>query len=139
MRKLSRPWHGPYRIPNTRGPDVDVTKVYRPQDGGIQVHQSRVKHCPNFPAAFYWYGGKQRRPGQPAKWVDQLLEECTENQPAKSTSEGNQANTNGFDTQGANNTNDSVHTELEHTIGHHIQPLMKPTVTKRWQGHYQLC
>ena len=27
MRKLSRPWHGRYRITNTRGPDVDVSKV----------------------------------------------------------------------------------------------------------------
>ena len=87
---------------------MDVTTVYCPQDGGIQVHQSTVKHCTsNFPAGFYWYGGKQRGPGWPPKWVDQLLEECTDNQPAKSTSEGNQANTNGFGTQGAN---DSVHT-----------------------------
>jgi len=83
MRKLSRPWHGPYHITNSRGPDVDVTKVYHPQDGVIQVHQSRVKHCPpNFPAGFYWYDGKQRGPGQPPKWVEQLLEEGTSNQSA---------------------------------------------------------
>ena len=68
MRMLSRPWHGPYRITNTRGPDVDVIKVYRPQDRGIQVHQSRVKHCPSsFPAGFYWYGGKAERPRKATK------------------------------------------------------------------------
>ena len=39
MHKLSRQWHAPYCITNTRGPDVDITKVYRPQDDGIQVHQ----------------------------------------------------------------------------------------------------
>ena len=32
MRKLSRPWHGPYRITNTRGPDVDVIKVYKMEE-----------------------------------------------------------------------------------------------------------
>ena len=65
MRKLSRPWHGPYRITNTRRPDVDVSKVYRPQDGGIQVHQSRVKHCPpNFRQDFTGMGAsKEAREG----------------------------------------------------------------------------
>ena len=60
IRKLSRPWHGPYHITSVRGPDVNVVKVYHTQDDGIQVYQSRVKYCPpNFPAGFYWYGGKQ--------------------------------------------------------------------------------
>ena len=36
-RKLSRPWHGPYRIASRNDPDVTVTKVYFPQDGSIQV------------------------------------------------------------------------------------------------------
>ena len=30
LRKLSRPWHGPYRIVQKRDPDVTVTKVYHP-------------------------------------------------------------------------------------------------------------
>jgi len=68
MRKLLRPWHGPYYITNTGGPDVYITKVYRPQDDGIQARQSGVKHCPsNFPASFYWYDGKQRGP---PKWIE---------------------------------------------------------------------
>ena len=40
QRKLSRPWHGPYRIVERRDPDVTVVKVYAPQDGQIQVHQT---------------------------------------------------------------------------------------------------
>ena len=30
MRKLSRPWHGPYRVLEVNGPDITVEKVYRP-------------------------------------------------------------------------------------------------------------
>ena len=34
----------------------------------------RVKHCPtDFPAGFYWYGGKQRGQGKIPKWVELLL------------------------------------------------------------------
>ena len=58
LRKLSRPWHGPYRILRKRDPDVTVAKVYHPQHGEICVHQSRACRCPdNFPAGYYWYGG----------------------------------------------------------------------------------
>lgn len=35
-RKLSRPWHGPYRITDKNDPDVTCVKVYHPQDGPIQ-------------------------------------------------------------------------------------------------------
>ena len=48
MRKLSRPWHGPYRVLTLDDPDITVVKVYYPQDGQIQVHQARVKPCPSF-------------------------------------------------------------------------------------------
>ena len=40
-RKLSRPWHGPYRILDKSDPDVTCIKVYYPQDGPVHVHQSR--------------------------------------------------------------------------------------------------
>ena len=74
MRKLSRPWHGPYRIVDRRNPDVTVVKVYSPQDGQMQVHQNRVAPCPpELPCGFYWYGTRRARPGRPPKWVDQLL------------------------------------------------------------------
>ena len=36
--KLSHPWHGPFRVVSCNDPDVTAVKVYRPQDGQIQVH-----------------------------------------------------------------------------------------------------
>ena len=78
-RKLSRPWHGPYRIIACREPDVTATKVYKPGDDAIQVHQSRVCPCPQgFPPGYYWYGRSQKGPGRPPKWVDQLLDKMEE-------------------------------------------------------------
>ena len=78
-RKLSRPWHGPYRVESVDDPDVTVSKVYFTEDGQIQVHQSRVKSCPpHFPHGFYWYGGRRRKPGRPPKWVAQVLDEQLE-------------------------------------------------------------
>ena len=75
-RKLSRPWHGPYRVVQCSGPDVTVVKIYRPQDGQIQVHQLRVTPCPpEFPAGYFWYGNKRHGPGRPPKWVDLMLNE----------------------------------------------------------------
>ena len=73
-RKLSRPWHGPYRIVSWRDPDVTVVKVYASQDGQLQVHQSRVAPCPSgFPAGYFWYGSRRHSPGRPPKWVQKLM------------------------------------------------------------------
>jgi len=73
-RKLSRPWHGPYRVTAVHDPDITVANVYFPQDKHITVHQTRVKFCPcNFPAGFYWYGGKRQGVGKVACWVENLL------------------------------------------------------------------
>ena len=75
MRKLSRPWHGPYLVIDKRDPDITVVKVYTSQDGRIQVHQSRVVWCPpELPAGFYWYGSRRSTPGHPPRWVDKLLQ-----------------------------------------------------------------
>ena len=53
-RKLSRPWHGPYRITEKINPDITCVKVYHPQDGPICIHQSQVCLCPDeFPAGYY--------------------------------------------------------------------------------------
>ena len=74
LHKFSCLWHGPYRNSALNMLDVSVSKVYYPYNGGIQVHQSCIKLCPpNFPAGFYWYGGKRRGPGRPPKWVEQFL------------------------------------------------------------------
>ncbi len=85
-RKLSRPWHGPYRVTSKTDPDVTCVKVYHPQEGPVHVHQSRVCPCPeDFPAGFYWYGGKWKGPGRPPKWVDRLLESGSLDKPNHST------------------------------------------------------
>lgn len=92
QRKLSRPWHGPYRVLARNDPDLTVAKVYFPQDGQIQIHQLRVTPCPTeFPAGYYWYGKKKQSPGRPAKWVEQLLsspsqlgQNCGEQEPNES-------------------------------------------------------
>ena len=76
MRKLSRPWHGPYRVTGLSEPDVTVVKVYRPQDRPICVHQARVTPCPDaFPAGYFWYGDCRSSPGRPPRWVDRLLQD----------------------------------------------------------------
>ena len=73
LRKLSRPWHGPYRIVNRADPDVTVMKVYFPQHSTIQVHQTRVQPCPpDWPNGFYWYGDKRHGAGWPPKWTKSL-------------------------------------------------------------------
>ena len=76
QRKLSRPWHGPYRVVEKRDPDITAVKVYFPEKGPIQVHQSRACPCPpKLPAGFYWYGGTCKSPGKVPAWVGRLLEE----------------------------------------------------------------
>ena len=50
QRKLSRPWHGPYRVMSRDDPDVTAVRVYAPQDKQIRVHLSRVTPCPSIPS-----------------------------------------------------------------------------------------
>ena len=62
-RMLSRPWHEPYRVTSVSDPDVSVIKVYFPEDGAIQIHQSRVKvSLPEFPRRIF--GVELRSPSQ---------------------------------------------------------------------------
>ena len=82
-RKLSRPWHGPYRATGIRSPDITVSKVYFPQDKPITVHQTRVKPSPpGFPAGFYWYGGTQKGIRKLPQWVELLLSDNCDIHPA---------------------------------------------------------
>ena len=72
-RKLSRPWHGPYRITSIEQPDVTAIKVYFPQEEAIRVHMSRVRKAPKeFPAGFYWYGGQRMNHGKYPSWLDDI-------------------------------------------------------------------
>ena len=73
-KKLSRPWHGPYRVLSKRDPNLTCAKVYFPHHGELHVHQSRTCPCPlGFPAGYYWHGTKRKGPGRPTRWVDVLL------------------------------------------------------------------
>ena len=75
QRKLSHPWHGPYRVIARQDPDLTVVKVYYPQEGQIQIHQERVCFCPPaFPAGYFWYGTRRHSVGRPPKWVQNLLQ-----------------------------------------------------------------
>ena len=57
--KLSKPWHGPYRVVQCEEPNIVATKVYFPDDGPINVHQTRTTRCPpEFQNGYYWYGSK---------------------------------------------------------------------------------
>ena len=79
-RKLSHPWHGPYRIISRDDPDVIVKKIYFPDDPQIQIHQSRVQMYPElFPQGFYWYGKRRHGPGRPSKKVQKNLTEINAN------------------------------------------------------------
>ena len=72
--KLSQPWHGPFCVTALKGPNVEVSNVYFPQDDLFLIHQSRVKVCPhNFSGGFYWYGGRRHGSGKPPQWVEDLL------------------------------------------------------------------
>ena len=74
LRKLSRPWHGPYRVISIDDPDIILSKIYYPQHDPIKVHQSRVKHCPpDLSAGSFWYGSKRSGPGRPPKWTEKLV------------------------------------------------------------------
>ena len=65
-RKLSQPWHGPYRVISIDEPNITVQKVYQTQPGQFQIHQSLVTPCPeDLPPGYYWYSRKQL-PRQPA-------------------------------------------------------------------------
>jgi len=70
-------------------------KVYCSQDGPIQVHQTRVTPYPSeFPAGYYWNGGKRQGPGRPPKLVEIMLlgntqsnqDNCDEPDPADGVS-----------------------------------------------------
>ncbi len=74
LRKLSHPWHGPYRVLTRNDPDVSVAKAHT-----IQVHQERVCFCPpEFPAGYFWYGRRRHSVDRPPKWVQSLLEKGTD-------------------------------------------------------------
>lgn len=89
MRKLSQPWHGPYRVVSCDDPDITVVKVYYPQEGQIRIHQSRVCPCPKgFPPGYFWYGSRRHAVGRPPKWIINLLKEKSSDDSSLNTPDG---------------------------------------------------
>lgn len=75
-RKLSHPWHGPYRIVSRRDPDVTAVKVYFPEEDQVQIHQQRIARCPpELVVGYYWYGSRKHSAGGAPKWVEGLQKE----------------------------------------------------------------
>ena len=89
-RKLSQPWHGPYRVLSLDEPNMMVQKVYRKQDEPVLVHQSRVTPCPgDLPPGYYWYGRKHCSPGRSPCWIESLSHvESQVSEPAASVVSG---------------------------------------------------
>ena len=53
-----------------------MVKVYLPEEGQVQVHQSRVCSCPPYlPAGFYWYGGNHKSVGRVPQLVQKLFQD----------------------------------------------------------------
>ena len=97
MRKLARPWHGPFRVMEQNDTNVTVTKVYRPQDGQIQVHKTRVTPCPDtFPAGYHWYGDRRASPGRPPRWIDRLLEDSLQTAESEPNTVGEAVSNDGL-------------------------------------------
>eukprot|EP00731_Ephydatia_muelleri_P031156 Em0022g670a len=73
-RKLSRPWHGPYRVVSHSDTGVVASKVYFPEEECIKVHLTRTSLCPvGFPNGFYWYRRRQSSNSRLyPEWVDAL-------------------------------------------------------------------
>jgi len=95
QRKLSRPWHGPYRIMKLTDTDITAIKIYFPEDGTIKVHQSRVSPCPaGFPVGCYWYRDKHQGPSHLPRWVALLFEEQDDISPDSQSHEQNQQSHN---------------------------------------------
>ena len=70
QRKLSRPWHGPYRVVEVTPTGIAAQREYTAKDDITRVHLNCVTRCPlSFPAGYYWYGDRRHGPGRPPKVV----------------------------------------------------------------------
>ena len=74
-RKMSRPWHGPFRVIERKDPNITLRNVYFPEEPTMLVHQLRVCPCPDLlSAGFYWYGSKCHSAGRVPGWLNLFLE-----------------------------------------------------------------
>ena len=54
-RKLSRPWHGPYRVTDKTDPDITCVKVYHPQEGPFCYHTDKAYYIISHPGLGFKY------------------------------------------------------------------------------------
>ena len=141
MRKLSRAWHGPFRIVSQSDPDVTVSNVYFPSDSHIKVHQNRVsRYADEFPAGYYWYSGKRKGTGTPLNWVDNLFiqseSSTTGEKEFYETSESEEQN----DNVSGDEVNEKQNTESETDAGQSVdtQPAQEVTFSRSERSHYSL-
>lgn len=59
--KLSRPFHGPYRVLNVTDTNVEARLVDRPEDDSIFVHINRVRRCHPQQGDAVWKGPRDKR------------------------------------------------------------------------------
>ena len=77
IRKMSRPWYGPFRVVARQDPNLRVSKVYFQEDPSMLVHQLRVCPSPDqLPAGFFWYGARRRSPGRIPNWLQRWLNQA---------------------------------------------------------------
>ncbi len=75
LRKLSRPWHGPYRVIEVTPTGITAERVYTSTRNPIRVHLRRVSRCPpNFPAGYFWYGDRRNGLGRLPNWIKNFVE-----------------------------------------------------------------
>ena len=75
-RKLSQPWHGPYRVTSIVDSNLTVHEVYprhAKEPKQARIHLSRVTPCPeHLPPGYHWYGRQHSSPGKTIQWVENL-------------------------------------------------------------------
>ena len=67
MWKLTRPYHGPYRVVSLTPSNAEVVLIDKPKNASIFVALSRVRRCYEEMRDDTWTGPKRKRGGQQAK------------------------------------------------------------------------
>lgn len=67
MRKLARPFHGPYRIAELTTNDAYIRRVDRPSEEPILVSLERLRRCPDEIPDCFWPGGSPKKRDDPKK------------------------------------------------------------------------
>ena len=141
QRKLSRPWHGPFRIISISDPDVLLTKV-KTARRRFTSHVLKCAH-PKFPGGFFfWYGGRRWGPGRPPRWVSEVMGSHTTADPVEpeTTPDGEEQ---AEDTVGGTAADDSalesgptsVDEFIRPTASDNVQPVLRTEICELVDSH----